>query len=851
MNVLAPFPRAAARAALVLLASALRLGAQDTVQVVGAARVPLPAVGEGDSVVVPLRYARAPAAAAPVVSVLQVVHDGRLLAPTAFRAALRPRCLTADAPPALVVHADAALTRGAGEYATLVEVLAPAAAGNRPATQDVALTFVRPAAQLDSLPTLRVAHVVYWPWWPGVATHEPDRVTLTEVGGRVAFVPDTTAVWGDLRRADVAASGARVGLGLPARVAAGRQGVATLAIDGMPGAGTSSARLRVGSATVAGGAATLVVEVVSRLSLAWLVAAIAAGVAAGYYVRRVLEGRRLIALALAAAGTERARIDALLAEAHDPPLCADLDAARRALVKDAGTPGAPADAVTTAVHTAGAARTGALDRANARYKTVADALAPWTRELPTADAVPAALRAAVAPVRAAVGAAGKLLAGGWTSKAADQLHTAGVAVADAARAGEDWATGIANLLGAADPWPDTAFGSHALDLEKTAADCRDLFAAAAGAGADAPGTAPALGAALRAAVTLDAAFTGGVLAYDIPAIVAQARADVATITEWKLASDGTAAAKVGDAADAITAALAPVAPGANGAVAVVDLHTLGDRLRGLADALRGLLDETCDAVRQLKPGADASADDALAATIHDEIDAGKFGHALQLLDTWRRRPDATVTHKSIRGDAPAGVPFATGAITGPVTTREVAVAAMPDLTPPRAAAGLVIDVDPATAGLETVVRLRVDGADASALQNVRWYADGHPIVLAPAAPNAWTLRPAREGSLFLRAVARLAPDGPDFTAERLVQVRDPLGDPNTRKREADRAERHQTALVGVVTLLVGLLLFRNAFVGTPEQLVVPFLWGFLIDVSVAQLRTSSAPLLARTVPLPG
>ena len=56
-------------------------------------------------------------------------------------------------------------------------------------------------------------------------------------------------------------------------------------------------------------------------------------------------------------------------------------------------------------------------------------------------------------------------------------------------------------------------------------------------------------------------------------------------------------------------------------------------------------------------------------------------------------------------------------------------------------------------------------------------------------------------------------------------------------------------ILGIVTLVVGTLLFRATVVGTVDQLVAPFLWGFLGDVGLAQLRTSAGTLLNRTLPL--
>ena len=355
--------------------------AQDTVVVVGAPKIPL----AGDSVAVPVRYAPAAGAAAATAAVVQVVHDGRLLPPNAFRAALRGRGAGADsaAAPALVVHADSALTRGAGEYAAVVEMFTPAAGAGRPGVQSVAFTLVRPAAQLDTLPTLRVQRIVNLPWvW---STVHPDRVTLTEVGRQVAFEPEVRTVWGDLRRADVAPSGARVRLDLPERIAPGQQAVASLALEGAADAGTSSARLRVPSSAVAGGAVTLVVEVTSRISYFWLLAAIAAGVWAGYYVRQTLEKRRLLDTALAGASAERVRLDGLIANTHDNVLRAALAAAQGMLLKDATAADATDATVNAAVKAAGDAREAALKDASARDAKARVDLAPWAGALAGAD----------------------------------------------------------------------------------------------------------------------------------------------------------------------------------------------------------------------------------------------------------------------------------------------------------------------------------------------------------------------------------------------------------------------------------------------------------------------------------
>ena len=49
--------------------------------------------------------------------------------------------------------------------------------------------------------------------------------------------------------------------------------------------------------------------------------------------------------------------------------------------------------------------------------------------------------------------------------------------------------------------------------------------------------------------------------------------------------------------------------------------------------------------------------------------------------------------------------------------------------------------------------------------------------------------------------------------------------------------------------VIGYGIFRSTFIGTFEDFLTAFLWGFTVDVGIAKVRELATPLLAR-VPTP-
>ena len=132
------------------------------------------------------------------------------------------------------------------------------------------------------------------------------------------------------------------------------------------------------------------------------------------------------------------------------------------------------------------------------------------------------------------------------------------------------------------------------------------------------------------------------------------------------------------------------------------------------------------------------------------------------------------------------------------------------------------------------------------IAQVTWTADGKTIVGA-----AQTFRdtPSRPGLLSVIAHIRFA-DGSQTDAFEALEIlparRFALLDDLLATRR--RAEWLQTAAAGMLITIGGFLIFKNAFVGTIEDLAGALLWGFGTDIGLARVREMSLPLLQKTVP---
>jgi hypothetical protein len=115
-----------------------------------------------------------------------------------------------------------------------------------------------------------------------------------------------------------------------------------------------------------------------------------------------------------------------------------------------------------------------------------------------------------------------------------------------------------------------------------------------------------------------------------------------------------------------------------------------------------------------------------------------------------------------------------------------------------------------------------------------------------------TLHYVPQEAHFLGMTARIEfADGSAATAETSLDILSPRRFVSSDDLLAARrrAEWIQTAAAGLLITLGGLLIFKNAFFGTIEDLAGALLWGFGTDIGLAKVREMSLPLLQQTVPL--
>ncbi|HEX5273639.1 MAG TPA: hypothetical protein VFW33_24250 [Gemmataceae bacterium] len=700
-------------------------------------------------------------------------------------------------PPAVVMVVDLGKAAEAGTYTVKAQ---PGPSDPAQPLPPLEFTLTRPAAELQAAAPLRVERVVYLPWvWDRV---DPTELRITEKANKSDLVPAIKCWTCDLRRADGTPAG-RLPLQLE-RIEAGGQGCLTIKNADLSGLGRATGTYTVRSPQLAGDSFETTVEVTSRVTAFWLLLTVVAGIFLGYLVRTSLEARRLRALALIPANELLQSLNEGIESAADPKLRQDLEDVRKELRTEMGRVRATPETIDAAVKKATDKRDQLLKQAEQLRAELRKRVETTRVDLGPADNQPEPIRGIVQAASQSLGAAAAALDSGHLQSVKQDLDDLdGRLRAELPPAAGRWATDVAEALSSLEDWPETRLA----EAKKSAED--DLAAL----GRVNPDDPKALLAGTRK-LWIDLA--GGAIRGAMGTAFAQAKEVLRGLRglEEHPPPDRVLGA-LGQAGEGLEANLRQPWPDALGPAAE-SLHALR---AALGRALTAAVPEPEGGGEPTPP---ASLAQGRFVQAFREILAARPGGD-QLLGREEERRAAAVEHREEAEPLPAPPPAGTWSVS--LEARSDPVVRQP-----------------------LWFRARLTAPEGSEVPKVtvRWFLGGRLVKEDGSAPLDLLSIPARPGALAVRAEATAA-DGSVRFAEQRLTVREPEGAEALPVLEADlkRYEGLQTAVSGVLIALIGLVLYRGTWVGTLEDFLVAFLWGFSVDVGVAKVRELGAPLVAR------
>jgi hypothetical protein len=810
-----PNPRSGVLALALLLAAAGSAPAQDTLQLVGARELTIPArlASTTDTVLrIPVLYAPGTPGRSLELRTVRVTEGGRPADREAFRFALEPG---ESGLPTLAAAIDLRRIPDAGTYTVVVRAthLGPQA----PGAQSLEFTFTRPAAELRLPSPLRLERV----WGLGWSGLRPGAVVLTEIGGAAAITPSNRVWRSELSGPRDRPLAGRLEVTLPAGIDAWGQGEATLSAGGSLPLGSSSAIVTIRSPQLANRSVDVAVELVSRVSRAWLLVAIMLGIALGYLVRVRLEERRQRTAAEMAVEEQRERLARLLREAVDPEVRSDLDRELGRLATALEAPVRSAESLNTAAAGAAERIEALLEDLQKRRAELRARVAAWRVALGHPEAQPADVATELRRALDGLAGAERELTAGWASTVESFLDAEDQRLPVRMReAIKSWLVQLAPLerMGA---WAAGPFVRAGARIEAESAPLANMPAS--------PSREQ-----LRELLDRTALLSAGVR-HDLLGSGLRAVEDVAEDVLRGLEGEGekAIAGEIQRAREALDALRS--APRAE-----EDLNTVAERVHALRAALVIALRK---AVR--KAEGDAAPDPPgltkgdFAAALEDVLARRAAGlHRPPPDRALGRRRSGEVLQE--RGSAPGAEPAT------PPPGAEVLPAAW----------SMVIEADPLTPneGEPVTLRARVTSAQGAPLPViVTWEVDGRWVGESNhSGPLEHVFTPARPGSLLVRARALDPASRTGADAELTLEVRPAAGWVAIRRlaRRGRYQEVVQTIVSGLLIAAAGYVIFEGAFVGTFSDFLAAVLWGFSVDVGVARVRELAQPLVERTIPAP-
>lgn len=667
-----------------------------------------------------------------------------------------------------------------------------------PVEQVVQLKLTKPAAELRLAQPIQVERVVYVPCFldlPCFSTTSPTRFILIETQGKswLRILPTRWIV--ALRKGDRAEEQGRLVAALPASIDGWGQGEVSIAIDGPLSLGTSTGALTVRAPQLAAQTVDFQVQVVNRVSTLWILVVISAGIGLSAWVRGRLEKGRALTAAKIDAETERGRLDDALEKTADPEFNQRLGQLRDDLGEVIDADASTADAIAHATAAAADGRSQVFKQMDDRRNALRASLGRWQIILASDYLLPTRVSEAAEELATLLVELPRMLDAGLFGAVSEALDAKAPSLSRAL--GEEikrWLEEVAGLQDAK-PWPETHLPEA---IQSVLADAGKL-------GALAVPTAPdqlsrvlldtdALHRKLRAVV-----FHLGVgqvveLAGDVVAGLEELRAGPETLK------------RVGAALGDVTAQQDQLFL-ENAASLVRELNLLWEALRTAVLELWG----------------DPSQPPAGLAE-------GRFVEALDAV-RMKRVPKETRLGGGAEGPVRAGRQFE-----------------RPDLAVPEgrvAPWAITLEAGRGIVGqaLAVVVHLVVPPGAAEPVLTIRWLRNGR--FFAEGAPGELARRFTfyRPGPAEIQVVARDRA-GRQTTASITVVVTVAQGAAAVAglRRELARVEGIQWFVSALIIAGAGWIIFAPSFVGNAAEFFAGFLWGFTVDIGVAQVLDLGASL---------
>jgi hypothetical protein len=291
---------------------------------------------------------------------------------------------------------------------------------------------------------------------------------------------------------------------------------------------------------------------------------------------------------------------------------------------------------------------------------------------------------------------------------------------------------------------------------------------------------------------------------------------------------------------------------------VADGVEIGPRLdtaKKLASVLRvnlfkTALHEITDEATRVLDQASAAGDKSAIAAAREQVNSVSSWHAEPAGEPLHQLMVDIQAMRSAVGSIPAA-PTEVALKFDPAKTaaaRAAAAAATTVITSRRTTR--IIVSGPAVVGERLSCRLvSVDG-QLDGVANVTWQVNGVVIASEGALSVAIDLR---EPKLLTINADTTFVDGSNDSTSVVLHV-SPLMELQSTDLLIEitrRVQWIQTIVAGLLIALSGFVIFRAHFIGTPEDLLVVFLWGFGSDVGLARVRELSAPLQERKLPSGG
>jgi hypothetical protein len=749
----------------------------------------LPAEGAVFQQRVPIRTVPADAIGGLRLHTVAIIRNGRLLDPGLID------CQVDAASETLVLKAELAKLADAGTYT--VKLDAGPADASLPAPPMLEFALSRPAAELQLNAPLRLERVVFlwgYSWW------RPTQAALTERSGKSAVTPLSTE-WICELRGDGGRPAGRIQLVLPPTIGPGKQGQICVKDKEAPSLGKSTGTLVVRSPQLATEVFEATVEVTSRVCEFWLLATIAVGIGFGYWARVGLEGRYRTQQAAVFAAERLQSIETAINKAKDPTLKTDLESIRDALQSERNRATATPETIEAAARAAETKLADRLRKFTEQEAALRTKIATLRTDLGLPDRQPKSVAAILREAETNLAGAARTVNDGELTAAESSLDNLRERILGKLQGfGEEWTVQLQRALKSFSPWLQTRLPEVA---DRINSQIKEL------------GGKNEIKPLLQSTRQLQSDCAGGLLGFAAPEIVEQARdihRRLADGHEPNVANELTA---LQQAADAVESARAEASS--------ESLATLAEKVQLLREALVATLKAA-----NPRPAADHAAEpiDGLA----DE----NFDKALKVVLDRRSGERLLATARGI-GPADAGP-----------------IAPQPRLEDVRTAGSFTWDIaleapSIAVAGQPVVLRVRVIGAPDAVppLARVRWYIND---VLAKEGPQEleYTLLVLQPSTWAVHVQAD-STTGENREARLTLQVGpSELGAPlPDLVKQMKKTERKLTLVSGILIAVIGVLLYRNVFVGDLGDFATAFFWGFSTDIGLAKVRELSGPLVSR------